>query len=125
MIPLGEVEKRILRACQTLRALPDPDARFQQFKGFWPEVLRSTDDAYGYTEVTHPKFRPTPFDVSDYLNALAWARALERKEWRLIWWKSKGLSFRAIGFRIHKSADTAHRWYYDAIRRLWYSANGA
>lgn len=122
-ITVREVERRILRACQTLRAMPDPDRRFQWIGAAWPEVVRSAEDAYGYTDEVMPKFRPSPADVSDYLNALAWARVLNWREFKLIWWRSFDVSFRHIGLRIHKSDETARRQYRDALLGIWHEAN--
>lgn len=118
-----EVERRIIRACKTVRALPDPEKRFHMVKGCWPEYLRDAAEAYGYTEATLPRFRPTPFDVSDMLNALAWARGLEPPEWRLVWWRSFNLSFGQIARRIGKSDETARRRYKDVIIKIWSTAN--
>jgi hypothetical protein len=124
-IPLFEVERRILRACKTLRALPDPDRRFQWVKAAWPEVIRSSEDAYGYTDAAMPRFRPSPRDVSDMLLALSWARCLEWKEFRLIWWRSSEVSFGHMAGRIHRSDETARRWYRDATLKVWLAANTA
>lgn len=119
---ITEVERRILRACRTLRAIPDREQRYFVLRNSWPDVQQATDDAYGYTEVAMPKFRPKPQDVSDMLPALAWARGLEPREWRLIWWRSFDVSFRQIGFRIGRSDETARRWYKDAMLKVWWNA---
>jgi hypothetical protein len=123
-VDIPEIERRIMRACKTIRALPDRDKRFHVVESWWPEVVRSAEEAYGYTEAAMPKFRPTPYDVSDVLNALAWARGLEKREWRMVWWRSFDLSFRQIGRRIGRSDETARRQYRDVIIKLWGSANG-
>lgn len=122
-LPLYDVERRILRACKTLRALPDPDRRFHWIRTAWPEVLQSKDDAYGYTEAIIPRFRPTPSDVSDMLPALAWARGMDWKDFRLVWWRSFDISFGHIAARINRSDETARRWYRDATLRIWHEAN--
>lgn len=119
------VEQRLLRACQTLRAVPDPDRRFQWVGTAWPEIVRSVEDAYGYTDERVPRFRPSPTDVSDYLRVLAWARVVEWRDFRLVWWRSFDISFRHIGLRIHKSDETARRQYRDTILRIWHEANNA
>ena len=88
-LAVADVERRILRACKTLRAIPDREARYQTFRSNgWPPIVRELADAYGYTEATMPRFQPTPHDVSDCLVALAWTRPLEKPEFKLIWWRS-------------------------------------
>lgn len=122
-ISIREVERRIRRACKTLHALPDPDSKFRWIGSAWPEVVQSSADAYGYTEETMPRFRPTPADVSDYLVALSWARGIPWSEFRLVWWRSFDISFRHIGLRIHRSDETARNRYHDVIARIWYEAD--
>lgn len=122
-INIVDVERRFLRACKTCRALPDRERRFHKVETGWPEIVREASDAYGYTEVTLPRFRPTPFDVSDMLTALAWARGLQQNEFRLAWSRSFDLSFGQIGRRIGRSDETARRYYKDVMIKLWAVAN--
>lgn len=123
MVNIVDVERRFLRSCKTLRAVPDRERRFHQVESCWPEFVREVSEAYGYTEATMPKFRPTPFDVSDMLTALAWARALQDNEFRLAWWRSFDLSFGQISRRIGRSDETARRHYRDVMIKLWTRAN--
>lgn len=123
MISITEIEDRLLRACKTLRAVPDPHSKFQHLASQWPEVLRLPEDAYGYTEQATPRFRPSPADVGDMLTALAWARALDKREFKLVWSRSLGYSFFQIGLRIGKSKWTAEDRYKDAMLKCWHEAN--
>lgn len=120
-----DVERRLLRSCKTLRALPDREARFHVVRSHWPETKDDPDEAYGYTEETLPKFRPSPSDVSDFLIALSWIRGIPRREFNLVWWRSFGVSFKHIGIRIGRSDDTARARYKDVILGAWYAANKA
>jgi len=120
-----EVERRFMRACKTIRALPDRERRFQRVESWWPEVVRSAEEAYGYEEALMPRFRPKPFDVSDVLTALSWARTLNKREFRLAWWRSFDLSFGQIGRRIGRSDETARRNYKDVMIKLWACAKVA
>lgn len=122
-ITVADVEQRLLRACKTLRALPDPDFKFRVIHNAWPDVLQAVEDAYGYTEATMPRFRPKPCDVSDCLVALEWVRVLEKREFKLIWWRSFDISFRHIAIRLHRSDDTARLRYRDALLKAWHEAN--
>jgi hypothetical protein len=123
IIDVRDIERRLMRAFKTLRALPDPERRFFNQKSAWPEVLQSFEEAYGYTEAKMPKFRPTPFDCGDYLTALDWVRGLDAPAVRLIVARSFDYSFQQMGDRIGKSADTAARYYKDAVRYAWAVAN--
>ena len=129
MILITDIEDRLLRACKTLRAVPDPHRKFQSIQSPWPETVRNPEDAYGYNDQIMPRFRPSPADVSDMLVALAWARALDKKEFKLIWWRSfddgngHPTSFFQIGLRLGRSKDTARNRYKDAIIKCWHEAN--
>ena len=122
-IPAPDVEERLLQACRTIRALPDPDRRFFRMHSSWPEVVQEVADAYGYTDASIPRFKPSPKDVGDCLVALEWARPLQKREFRFVWWRSFDLSFKAIAMRIHRSDETARRYYRDAVLKCWYAAN--
>ncbi|RTL52907.1 MAG: hypothetical protein EKK40_07095 [Bradyrhizobiaceae bacterium] len=123
-IDIIDVERRLLRALKTLRALPDPDRRFFNQQA-WPDVVHLSNEAYGYTEATMPRFRPSAFDVSDCLNALEWVRGMEAPDLRLIVSRSFGFSFKQMGQRIGKSDETAARRYKDALLYAWWKANGS
>lgn len=118
-----DIERRLLRACRTLRALPDPDKKYQWVGSAWPEMVRSSEDAYGYSEAIMPRFRPTPVDVSDYLTALSWAREFEWEEFRFVWWRSYDLSFGQMAARIHRTDERARQIYRDVLLRIWAVAN--
>lgn len=124
-LDLLDVEKRFIRACKTCRALPDREHKFlHSVPCSWPEVVREEYEAYGYTEAELPRFRPTPFDVSDMLTALAWARGLEPKDFKIVWWRSfDNISFGMIARRIGRSDETARRRYKDVMLKLWHHAN--
>ena len=122
-IPVSQIESPLLAACKTIRALPDKERKLFHVQAIWPHVIRETSDAYGYTEAMMPRFRPSPRDVSDCLIALAWARPLERSEFRFIWWRSFDLSFRRMAINIHRSDETARRHYRDALLKCWHEAN--
>lgn len=122
-IPAPDVEQRLLQACRTIRALPDPDRRFFRMHTGWPEVVQEVAEAYGYTDASVPRFKPSPKDVGDFLLALSWARPLHKREFRFVWWRSFELSFKQMADRIHRSDETARRYYRDAILKCWQEAN--
>jgi hypothetical protein len=122
-ITIDKVERRFLRACKTIRALPDLERRFLRHSNGWPDYVRDHNEAYGYSEAAMPRFRPKPFDVSDVLTALAWGKNLQRNEWKLVEMRSFDLSFGQIGRRIGKSDETARRYYRDVMLKIWSEAN--
>lgn len=121
---IKEVETRVLRAMRTLRAVPDRERRFFIIKSGHPQHVQEQIDAYASVQAMAPRFAPTPFDVSDYLTALSWARHISKNDWRIIWWRSFDLSFGLIANYIGRSDETARRKYKEAIIDVWAAANG-
>lgn len=121
---IRDVERRIIRACKTIRALPDKEQRFLSYQqGIWANYIRDPKESYGVAEELKARFRPTPFDVSDVLRALNWCRSLDRNEFDYIWWRSFDISFGVIAKWIGRSDETARLRYKDAIIRAWHAAN--
>lgn len=120
---IREVERRVMRACRTIRAMPESDARFLGAKksGMWQNVVQEFSDAYGASGVA-VKFHPSPRDVSDCLIALGWCNILEKREFKLVWWRSFDISFGVIGANIGRSDETARRHYVDAMKKVWYAS---
>lgn len=127
VITVRDVERRVERACKTVRALPDREARFQrrgQPTSVAMDVVQEFMDAYSPENTVKVRFRPTPFDVSDMLTALGWCRALTKKEFRYLWWRSfDEVSFNTIAMRIGRSDETARARYRDALLKVWHVAN--
>lgn len=122
-LSVREVEQRLMRAMQTLRALPDGDRRMLAMRSPWPPYVQEYIDAYGSVVAEEPRFRPTPFDVSDFLVALSWAQHLSKSDWRILWWRSFDLSFGLIAKYIGRSDETARRRYRDTVIDVWCAAN--
>lgn len=123
VVSMLDVETRLLRAMQTVRALPDRERRFFVVKSGHPDYVQEHIDAYASVEAIAPRFKPSPADVSDCLRALSWARALQKPAWKIVWWRSFGLSFGLIAKYIGRSDETARRQYKEAIIDAWAAAN--
>ena len=122
-IPRREVEERLMRSMRTLRVIPDTERRYFMIRSNMPEYVREYLDAYDSASAFAPKFSPTPFDVSDYLTALSWARHLDKSDWKILWWRSCELSFGQIAKYIGRSDETVRRRYRDILTDVWCSAN--
>jgi DNA-binding NarL/FixJ family response regulator len=123
-VDMTEVERRVIRALKTVRVLPDREARFQRYQNAWPAYIQEYIDAYAAEEERFPRFRPTPFDVSDMLTALGWMNVLTKNDKKIVIARSYGVSFKQIASRIGRSDETARRRYRDVMIRLWAEANG-
>lgn len=123
-VPQSAIEKRLMRAMKTIRAVPDKERRFFIMKGASIPYLQEYMDAYNSSDVRVPVFIPTPQDVSDCLVALSWVRHLDKKLWKIMWLRSFGFSFGLIGKYIGRSDETARRWYREGITDAWATANG-
>lgn len=122
-----EIEERVLRACKTVRSIPDKEVGFLRHGNpsslTW-HVVHSVWEAYSADSEVKVKFQPKPFDVSDMLTALGWCRCLTKQEFRLLWWRSfDEVSFGTIAARIGRSDETARTRYRDALLKVWHVAN--
>lgn len=122
---INDVERRVMRACKTIRVLNDPDARF--LNAGIPKVAHlplSRDDqdawfAYDVASEERPRFRPTPFDVSDVLVALGWCCVLERRDFKIVWWRSLDWSFAQMALRLGRTKQRAQQRYREAMLKVW------
>jgi DNA-directed RNA polymerase specialized sigma24 family protein len=113
------VESRILRALQTLWVMPDRERKFlygSLAHSMWNEARDPGD--YADDEPARPRFKPSQFDVTDYLDALEWLRGLKSPEVRLIRFRSRGLSYAQIGDRIGRDQRTAKKRYSEALAKV-------
>jgi len=120
----AEVWGKLETAMKTLRAMPDRERRFFAVKSGYPDFVRDYIDAYASVEAIAPRFMPTPEQVSQYLDILAWARHLKRSDWQLLWWRSFGVSFGVIGHYIGRSDEAARKRFENALTDVWTAANG-
>jgi hypothetical protein len=136
----GNVERRVLRACKTIRALPDRDRKNLYHSmdcGMWSQAVTEWT-AYG-ADTARVRFQPTGRDIDDCLVALAWCRALDcppevefgrsrrmaRPEFQLVWCRSRGWGFQQIGDSIGRPRKTVERWYDAVLDKLHKEARSA
>jgi hypothetical protein len=110
------------RALKTLFALPDRD-RPRGYGQGWPAYIREYMDAYDPDAVEKDRFKPTPQDVSTYLDVLSWGRGLDQIARRIVVWKTLGMSFRAMGDALHVSHEIIRLRYEDAVDEIWRAAH--
>lgn len=120
-----QVEDRLMTAMQTIRSIPDRERSFFIVKSSSPDYIRDYMEGYSPENEIVEKFRPTPEQVSDCLVALAWVRHLDKFLWKILWWRSFGVSFGVIAKYIGRSDETARKRYQEAIIDAWAAANGA
>jgi hypothetical protein len=123
----------IKRSILTLSAVPDNERRFQRGPGCslpeaapeqveidFEELLRVSR---GETSRKAYYFRPTPQDLSRYLEVLAWLNWLWRQagaaqEVKLLFARAHGVPWWKLSQRFGKSEDTLKRWAGAAIEAL-------
>ena len=118
-------EEVVSRSIQTLFVIPDHERSFFLIKGTWPPYVREFMDAYRSDESPAIRFRPTPRDVSIYLDVLSWMRGLDRIAWQILAWKAGGLSLRSIADEFNVSREAIRLRYVDAIDQIRLAANAA
>lgn len=86
------VEMRLAEAADTLRRLPDSEARFRLgLRSAWPEVVRDAMTAYA---ADGPKVRlgpPSPGAIDRLEAAIDWLRLLTEAQRRIAWALASGI----------------------------------
>ncbi|MEM8838860.1 MAG: DUF6362 family protein [Pseudomonadota bacterium] len=123
--------KLIQRAILTLKAVPDPDRRYQglrkaaTFRDMDPErivTLKELLDGFGPETPRVNRFRPSPRDVEIYLDVLKWLTWLQSEDRRgsdLIVARTFGVPYWKLATRHGRSEDTVRRWHDGAIATLF------
>jgi len=115
----------LYRAILTLNALPDPDIRYFQIGSTWPLYARRYLDAYNPDDETETTWRPTPHDVSAYLDVLAWARDLSKRGWQIMVLRARDYSLPLIADMLGPTTDTIECEYADAVHIVATAASRA
>lgn len=121
LIEPADVERRLLRGLKTLRQQPDREREWLRVKSGWPDVVQDAPDQAALNEqLSQPApFRPTPFDVSDYLTALSWLGPLKPLWRRVIILRSHDFAWRDVGDRLCVTGETAGYHYRQGMAAAW------
>jgi uncharacterized protein DUF6362 len=113
----------LFRAILTLNALPDPDLRYFAVGSTWPLYARRYLDAYNPDDETETTWRPTPHDVSAYLDVLAWARDLSKRGWQIMVLRARDYSLPLIADMLGSAITDIQHDHADAIHVVTTAAN--
>lgn len=131
-VSIHDVERRIITAFKTLRALPDREAGWLRFKSNYPDYLREWSDFVGVQHVSiEPQPRPLSKDIDDMHVALGWLvnvpMSIEKrkKDERILILMSLGYSLRQVADRMKvRSPETIRSRKNYLIKCCWGVANG-
>lgn len=83
-----DVAERIEQAAQTLRKMPP--VKVNGFKSFWPEIVYSSHEAYGWEQARFSRSVPTAKQISEMDEAFVWLTWVEKNEAQIVWARSQG-----------------------------------
>jgi hypothetical protein len=129
--PPDYVEERLREAGMVIRMLPLTGCFPSSYRSFWPDIVHSFEDAYGWTEPAPVKIRPTMAQMDRFNEVLGWLPILVTKKnmrtaARVIAYRMQThvdtgnpvWSWRKIGKELKMSKDTARSEYLDGVRVL-------
>ena len=90
----------------------------------WPEFVRDSRDAYGYTTVRVRLAPAAPEAISRLDETLDWLCWPPPAAQRILWSRANGLSWRRIAVFAGKSPNTCRAWYLAALRTIAARLNG-
>ena len=104
------VEERLREAWDTLKALPDHEAKWLYGTGGgWLQLVRQAIEGYGYEPAGEPHAVPTPEAIDRAIPTLRWLRWLDREHKRLVVARLQDLTFDRL---------TRLRWHFSRRRKL-------
>jgi len=116
------VEVELQEAADTMRKLPRP--RVAGFFNTWPEVMRSSWEAYGWDGDATARGFATPREVTRMEAVMVWLRWLERDEQKIVWARANGKPWKVIAYEHGIDRTTAWRRWTCALVTIAARLNG-
>ena len=113
---LDHVHDRIVEAVDTLKRLPVPD--IQRSVTRWPDFVRDSREAYGYSTVRVRLAPAAPEAISRLDETLDWLCWPPPAAQRILWSRANGLSWRRIAVFAGKSPNTCRAWHLAALHTI-------
>ena len=112
---------RLEAAGRTLLSMSGGE-RSQRMRTFWPDVVRSPWEGYGYTEAGPVRLSPSPADITAMDEALRWIAAIPDSQHvlrRIVWARvlvhpvrgDNIFSFKQIGVMVGASGEAVRGWH--------------
>lgn len=121
---MTEAEKEAMRfrlqqAVWTLRHMAmGPHGMPQQYRSWWPDVVHTRDEAYGWTSAKVTRQKPTAEQLSAMDQMLPLLYQLPVIDRQIVMLRALPLGWRKIAAELKCSHMTVKRWEEDAIERL-------
>ena len=111
-----DVQARLARAAETLRALRVSGMRPGGHRNTWPDVVQDFWDAYGDNEKEPRRGTPSSRAIDEMDEVIGWLFWLDDRNARIVvWGKAMGIKTGKIADRLGVHRETARRWYREAV----------
>ncbi len=107
---------RLVDAARTAHRLPP--VRVQGYFNLWPPFARTDFERMSCDDVPTIRFPPTPQEVDQMLEVMAWMQWLEVDQRKLLWMRAEKYDWNEIGRRFGCCRTTAWRKWKTAITLL-------
>lgn len=113
------VEGLLAEAVDTLRRLPDREARFRAGVGSaWPDVVRDAATAYGADGVRVRLGPPSPAAIDRLDRVIAWLAWLNEPQRRIVWAVASGFTVARLARQIGCHRNTVANRHAAALRLI-------
>ena len=114
-----DVRQKVKETVWTLRHLAQqPNSMPQRYRSWWPDIVHTPDEAYGWATPKVTRQRPTASQIKAMDEMLPLLYALAVEERRAVLLHGIPLGWRKIGRELGISHMTAKRWEESAVTSL-------
>lgn len=118
-IAVDDMAGRVQQAIWTLRHLAmHSHGMPTSYRVFWPEVVHSREDAYGWSAPKLTRQRPTPGQIAELDRMLPLLYRLDPLLRRLLFLRAIPLGLRRVSKELRCSHMSVKRWEQDALQSL-------
>lgn len=114
-----EIEKELREAGRIAKRTPfAKGSRPAQLRAGWPDIVRDTFDAYGYTAERGKPAIPSPVDLDRMDEAFGWLWHVEGRERTILFARANGVTWRVLQERLDISHVTLAKIHRNGIARI-------
>lgn len=120
-LTVTDVATRLEQAANTLRKMPA--VKVQGYCSFWPDILHSPAEAYGWEPVSHIRLMATSKQISEMDEALHWLLWLTPENAKIVFLRSNRVRWKVLGYIFGHSRTKLHTIFVESMCLIMHKHN--